>query len=408
MGHHVGMPAVSLLRARTGLRGVANIELFFDLVYAFAVTQLSHYLLENATFEGVIQAAVLFGMVWTIWASTAYLVNFLDPNQLPVRRLLLAVMFVGLISSAAIPHAFGPTGLVIGASYAAVQIGRNLFAVYATRHEALERNFERYFVWSLVGGLLAILGGLAQGHLREVLWAFVVAIDLFSAAVGFYVPGLGRTATREWNIDGAHAAERIQAFVMIALGESIVIIGASLTGFKDLNLGEVIAYLLAFVTSVSLWWIYFDRSAAFAASALASSPDPGRLARSAFYWAQVPIVAGIIAVAAGDRLLLARPTQPAGVATASILLGGTAMFLAGHALFKLAIWHHVSRPHIAAIILLLVLIPIAVFLPGLAVAALAIVGLGVVAAALRGRAPRAEHQADDAVREKTADNSSEL
>jgi low temperature requirement protein LtrA len=380
------MPAVSLLRARTGLRGVTNIEVFFDLVYAFAVTQLSHYLLDHATVEGVIRAAVLFGMVWTIWASTAYLVNFLDPNQLPVRRLLLAVMFVGLISSAAIPHAFETTGLVIGASYAAVQIGRNLFAVYATRHEALERNFERYFVWSLVGGLLAILGGLAQGHLREVLWALVVAIDLFSAAVGFYVPGLGRTATREWNIDGAHAAERIQAFVMIALGESIVIIGASLTGFKDLNLGEVMAYLLAFVTSIALWWIYFDRSAAFAASALASSPDPGRLARSAFYWAQVPIVAGIIAVAAGDRLLLARPTQPAGVATASILLGGTAIFLVGHALFKLAIWHHVSRSHITAIILLLVLIPIAVFLPGLAVAALAIVGLGVVAAALRGQA----------------------
>jgi low temperature requirement protein LtrA len=380
------MPAVSLLRARTGLRGVTNIEVFFDLVYAFAVTQLSHYLLDHATVEGVIRAAVLFGMVWTIWASTAYLVNFLDPNQLPVRRLLLAVMFVGVISSAAIPHAFETTGLVIGASYAAVQIGRNLFAVYATRHEALERNFERYFVWSLVGGLLAILGGLAQGHLREVLWALVVAIDLFSAAVGFYVPGLGRTATREWNIDGAHAAERIQAFVMIALGESIVIIGASLTGFKDLNLGEVMAYLLAFVTSIALWWIYFDRSAAFAASALASSPDPGRLARSAFYWAQVPIVAGIIAVAAGDRLLLARPTQPAGVATASILLGGTAIFLVGHALFKLAIWHHVSRSHITAIILLLVLIPIAVFLPGLAVAALAIVGLGVVAAALRGQA----------------------
>jgi low temperature requirement protein LtrA len=393
------MPAVSLLRTRTGLRGVANIELFFDLVYAFAVTQLSHYLFENATFEGVIRAAVLFGMVWTIWASTAYLVNWLDPNQLPVRRLLLAVMVVSLVSSAAIPKAFGPAGLVIGASYAAVQIGRSLFAVYATRHEALERNFQRFFVWSVVGGSLAIIGGLAQGHLREVLWALVVALDLFSAAVGFYVPGLGRTATREWNIDGAHAAERIQAFVMIALGESIVSIGASLTGLKDLNLGEVMAYLLAFVTSVALWWIYFDRSAAFAASALASSPDPGRLARSAFYWAQVPIVAGIIAVAAGDRLLLAQPTQPAGVATASILLGGTAIFLAGHALFKLAIWHHVLRSHIAAIILLLLLIPIAVFLPGLAVAGLAIVGLGLVLAALRGQAPAAVLEA---IRPETA------
>src|SRR5690349_8503336 len=150
------MPAASLLRARTGLRGVTNIELFFDLVYAFAVTQLSHYILDNASVEGVIQAAVLFGMVWTIWASTAYLVNWLDPQQLPVRRLLLAVMVVSLISSTAIPGAFGRLGLVIGASYAAVQIGRNLFAVYATRHEALQRNFQRFFAWSVVGGLLAI------------------------------------------------------------------------------------------------------------------------------------------------------------------------------------------------------------------------------------------------------------
>jgi len=383
------MPAVSLLRARTGLRGVTNIELFFDLVYVFALTQLSHYLLDHASIEGVVQAAVLFGMVWTIWAATAYLVNWLDPHQLPVRRLLLVVMVISLVSSAAIPQAFGPAGLVIGASYAAVQIGRNLFAVFATRHEALARNFQRFFVWSLVGGSLAIVGGLAQGHLREVLWALVVAIDLFSAAVGFYVPGLGRTATLEWNIDGAHAAERIQAFVMIALGESIVIIGASLTGFKDLSLGETMAFLLAFATSVALWWVYFDRSAAFAARALASSPDPGRLARSAFYWAQVPMVAGIIAVAAGDRLLLAQPTRPAGVATASILLGGTAIFLAGHALFKLAIWHHLSRSHIAAIILLLLSIPMAMLLPGLVVAALAIVGLGIVVAALRGQAPAA-------------------
>ena len=388
------MSAVSLLRARTGLRGVTNIELFFDLVYAFAITQLSLYLRDHATVDGVIRAAVLFGMVWTIWASTAYLVNWLDPNQLPVRRLLLAVMFVGLISSAAIPGAFEAAGLAIGASYAAVQIGRNLFAVYATRHEALERNFQRFFVWSLLGGSLAIIGALAQGHLREILWALVVALDLFSAAVGFYVPGLGRTATREWNIDGAHAAERIQAFVMIALGESIVIIGASLSGFKDLSLGETIAYLLAFITTVALWWVYFDRSAAFAARALASSLDPGRLARSAYYWAQVPMVAGIIAVAAGDRLLLARPTQPAGVATACILLGGTAIFLAGHALFKLAVWHRVSRSHLAAIILLLVLIPIAVFLPGLAVAALAIVGLSIVVAALRGQPLLPGYQSD--------------
>ena len=381
------MSVVSLLRARTGFRGVTNIELFFDLVYAFSVTQLSHYLLEHATSDGVVQTAVLFGMVWTIWASTTYLVNWLDPNRLPVRRMLLAVMFISLLTSAAIPQAFGAAGLAIGAGYAAVQIGRNLFALYATRHEALERNFQRLLLWSLVGGSLAIAGGLAQGHLRELLWALVVVLDLFSAAVGFYVPGLGRTATREWNIDGNHAAERIQAFVMIALGESIVIIGVSLTGLRELKLDELVAYFLAFVTTVSLWWVYFDRSAGYAARALATSQDPGRLARSAFYWAQVPIVAGIITVAAGGRLLMAHPIEPAGLATTAILLGGTALFIAGHAWFKVAIWHHVSRPHLLAIALLLLSTPIAAYLPGLVVGALPIVGLVVVVRAMRGQQP---------------------
>ena len=381
------MPALSLLRARTGLRGVTNIELFFDLVYAFSLTQLSHYLLDHATVDGIVQAAVLFGMVWTIWASTTYLVNWLDPNRLPVRRMLLAVMFISLLTSAAIPQAFGPAGLAVGGGYAAMQVGRNLFAIYANRHEALERNFQRTLIWSLVGGSLAILGGLADGHLREVLWALVVALDLFSAAVGFYVPGLGRTATREWNIDGNHAAERIQAFVMIALGESIVIIGASLAGLPKLTLDVLIAYLLAFVTTVSLWWVYFDRSAAYAARALASSDDPGRLARSAFYWAQVPMVAGIIAVAAGDRLVLAQPTHSTGVATASILLGGTALFIAGHAWFKFAIWHHLSRSHLLAIVLLVLLTPIAIFAPSLAAGAAPILSLVVVVLALRGKQP---------------------
>jgi low temperature requirement protein LtrA len=366
---------------------VTNIEVFFDLVYAFAVTQLSHHLLDEATIEGVIQTVVLFGMVWTVWASTTYLVNWLDPNQLPVRRMLLAVMFIGLLTSAAIPQAFEGAGLAIGLGYAAVQIGRSVFAIYATRHEALERNFQRFFVWSLVGGALAILGGVAHGHLRELLWALVVVLDLFSAGVGYYVPGLGRTATIEWTVDGTHAAERIQAFVMIALGESIVIIGASLAALRDISLAELVAYFLAFVTTVSLWWVYFDRSAGYAAGALATSKDPGRLARSAFYWAQVPIVGGIIAVAAGGRLLLAQPTHPAGVATASILLGGTALFIAGHAIFKWAIWRHASRPHIAAIALLLLLIPLAVFLPGLVVGVLAIIGLLVVIGALRGPMP---------------------
>ena len=367
------MRAASLLRERSGVQTVTNIEVFFDLVYAFAVTQLSHYLLDHATVEGALQTALLLAMVWVVWASTTYLANWLDPNRIPFRLLLVMLMLVSLGMSAGLPEAFARGGLAVGGAYAVMQIGRSLFAVFAFRGQALERNFQRVSVWIVVSGALAVVGGLQQGHARELIWLLVVGLDLFAAAIGFYVPGLGRASTREWNVDGGHIAERSQAFVMIALGESIVIIGASLAGLSVLTGGEMIAYFLAFAGTVSLWWVYFDRSAAFAARTIAASADPGRLTRSAFYWIHPLMIAGIIVVAAGDRRVLLNPLGTADAATALILLGGFALFLAGHALFKIALWR--SRPwtRMVAIVALVGLIPISLHVPTLAVDAFAVV-----------------------------------
>jgi low temperature requirement protein LtrA len=374
----VTMPAVSLMRARSGVQVVTNIEVFFDLVFAFAVTQLSHFLLQHATLEGALQTALLLAMVWVVWASTTYLVNWLDPDRPAVRLLLIMLMLVSLGMSAGLPEAFDRGGLVVGGAYATMQIGRSLFAVFAMRGEALERNFQRVLIWIIVSGALAVAGGLQQGHVRELLWVLAVGLDLFGAAVGFYVPGLGRAATTEWTVDGGHIAERSQAFVMIALGESIVIIGASLTSFGVLSSGEMVAYFLAFASTVAMWWVYFDRSAAFAARAVAASPDPGRLTRSAYYWIHPLMIAGIIAVAAGDRGVLAHPLDTASAATTLMLLGGSALFLAGHALFKVAIWR--SRPwtRLGAIVAVALLIPVSLRVPALAVSAFAVAAVALV------------------------------
>ena len=370
------MPAVSLLRAGSRV-AVTNIEVFFDLVYAFAVTQLSHYLLDHATVEGALQTALLLAMVWVIWASTTYLANWLEPNRPAVRLLLVAIMLVGLLMSAGLPEAFGSGGLAVGGAYAAIQIGRTLFAVGAFRGEALERNFQRLLVWVSASSVLAVAGGLQQGHLRELLWLLAIALDLFSAAVGFYVPGLGRAATREWTLDGSHIAERSQAFVMIALGESIIIIGASLSSFGFIS-GEMAAYVLAFASTVALWWVYFDRSAAYAARAVAASDDPGRLARSAYYWIHPLMIGGIIAVAAGDREVLANPLSTADTATALMLLGGSALFLGGHALFKVALWHWWPWTRIGAIVALALLVPASLRAPRLGVSAVAVATVALV------------------------------
>jgi low temperature requirement protein LtrA len=132
-----------LLRDRSGSQRVTNIELFFDLVYVFAVTQLSHHLLGDPTVRGALQTGLLLAMVWLIWAYTMWVTNWLDPEQLEVRLLLIGLMLVSLAMSAALPRAFGDLGLLVGGAYAVQQIGRTVFMVVALRGHPLQANFER-------------------------------------------------------------------------------------------------------------------------------------------------------------------------------------------------------------------------------------------------------------------------
>ena len=187
--------------------------------------------------------------------------NYLDADRIPVRLLLVLLMLVSLVMSATLPDAFGRLGLLVGAAYATMQVGRTAFVMVALRGERLQRAFQRVLVWCLVSGGLAILGGVVNGHARELLWLLTVSVDLLGAAVGYYTPWLGRSTTADWTIAGSHLAERCQGFILIALGESIVIIGATLASLPSLAAPEIIAFVTAFTGAVALWWIYFDRSA---------------------------------------------------------------------------------------------------------------------------------------------------
>jgi low temperature requirement protein LtrA len=326
--------------------------LFFDLVYVFAVTQLSHHLLQDATVRGALQTLVLFGMVWLAWAYTTWVTNWLDPQKLPVRSMLLALMVGSLVLSAAIPEAFGSRGLAVGCAYAGMQIGRTLFTVLALRGERLQRNFERILVWCLLSGSLAVVGGIAHGGLRELLWFLAVAVDVVGGLVGFYTPGLGRSRTADWTIEGNHLAERCQAFLLIALGESVVVIGATLSGLTTVGSAEVVAFLAAFAGAAALWWIYFDRSAEDAANVIAASDDPGRLGRSAYHLLHPVMIGGIIVTAAADQKILAHPLATPDLATAAMILGGCALFVAGHAAFKAVVWRVVPTTRLAAVVVL--------------------------------------------------------
>lgn len=361
-----------ILRKHTGTLGETNIEVFFDLVYAFAITQLSsRYLLEHQSLEGALQAVLLLTMVWLGWAYTMWLTNWLDPGHISVRLLLFALMLASLVFSAGIPDAFGARGLEIGGAYAAMQIGRSLFAVVVLRGEKVQVNYERILVWCLISGGLAIAGGLQHGHVRELLWLLAVGVDLGGSAIGFFVPGLGRSITTDWNIEGHHMAARCQSFVLIALGESVVVIGAGLASGPSIGVRELAAIVVAFAGSVGLWWAYFDRTAEVAESILARHPDPARLGRSAYHTIHPVMIGGIVAIAAGDHAIVSHPASSAGLATALMPAGGSALFLAGHAMFKLTVWNIVSWSRVVAVAVLLAFIPIAAALPDLVVGAAA-------------------------------------
>jgi len=372
----------SLLRDQSGNQRVTNIELFFDLVYVFAVTQLSHYLLHHPTVEGAFQTAILLALVWLAWAYTTWVTNWLDPDRLQVRLLLVALMLVCLAMSVALPNAFGPWGLWVGGAYALMQIGRTVFMVAVLPSGSLRLNFERILVWCVVSGALAVGGGLAGGHARELLWLLVIAVDVLGGVLGFATPGLGRSRTSDWTIEGGHFAERCQAFILIALGESIVIIGATLSIVAHLSATEITAFVVAFAGSVALWWLYFDRSADASEEIIASSADPGRIGRSAYHLIHPVMVAGIIVAAAGDDDILTAPSAHASTA-AWLILGGPALFLAGHAAFKYVLWGIIPWTRLAGAAVLALLALAVPVLPEIALAACAAVVVAVVAAADR-------------------------
>ena len=365
-----------LLRDRSSVQRVTNIELFFDLVYVFAITQLSHYLLGHADLRGALQAGLLLLMVWLVWAYTTWVTNWLDPDLMAVRLLLVALMLASLALSVSLPRAFEDLGLWVGGAYAVQQIGRTVFMMIALRGNPLEANFQRILSWCVASSAFAIAGGLAHGNARVLLWLGSVCVDLLGGLVGFYTPGLGRSRTSDWTIAGGHFAERCQAFVLIALGESIVIIGATLTE-KPVSAANVTAFVVAFVGSVALWWIYFDQSADAAAAKIARSDDPGALGRSAYHLIHPVIVAGIIVAASADQKVLSEPGATASTASAWMILGGPALFLAGHAAFKLVVWRYVSWARVAGIVVLALLGLAARAIPELGLAACA---AGVVAA----------------------------
>lgn len=361
-----------LFRVRTahGHHRVTYVELFFDLVFVFAITQISHTLLGDFTTAGVLRAEFILLAVWAVWISTSWITNWLDPERTPIRLLLFALMIAGIGQSMSIPDAFGAGGLAFAICYSGAQIGRTLFMLYASRRAdlGLRRNFQRVLAWLVFSGAFWIAGGASSGGARVGLFCAALGLDFVGPLVRFRTPGLGASEIDDWSIEGGHLAERCAPFVIIALGESVLVTGASFAKATPTPV-SIGAFAAAFTGAIAMWWIYFDRGADHASERIRQSANPGRLARIAFSYLHLPIVGGIVLTAVANELVLATPTGVVGTEAVIAILGGPLLYLLGVLLFKHAIRDMLQFSHLLGLTLFGALVPFSTMLSPLLLAA---------------------------------------
>jgi low temperature requirement protein LtrA len=335
---------------------VTYVELFFDLVFVFAVTQISHTLLAHFTPLGALQVTVLFLAVWWVWVFTSWITNWLNPEKTPVRLLLFAMMLGGLVLSTSIPAAFEARGLWFAIAYAAMQVGKTIFLWLSTppSRPRTRMNAIRIAAWLSMSAIFWIAGGVTEGQSRLMLWAIALVIEYISPAARFWIPRYGASSVADWMIEGGHMAERCALFIIIALGESVVVTGAT---FAELawSAESLAAFVTVLAGSIAMWWIYFHIGAEAGSEQISRSSEPGRLARLAYTYLHMPIIAGIIVSAVADELVLKHPGGHSDPKTVISAIGGPLLFLFGTILFKHSFRGFLQLSHGAGIVALCVL-----------------------------------------------------
>lgn len=326
--------ANGLFRKGDGRVGFA--ELFFDLVFVFAITQISHSLLSHYNLRGAVEAGVLFLAIWLVWIYTTWVLNQLDPDNVAVRILLFLLMLGGLFVSMALPQAFGDRGLVFAVAFAAMQVGRTAFFLLVSGNRFWGRlAYARILIWFLAAAVFWVLGGLAEPEVRLWFWLAALGLEFMAALVGFFVPGLGRAVTTDWTVNGGHIAERCGLFVIICLGESLLVSGATFAGM-DWTAAGLGAFIASFSVTIGMWWVYFHVGHKRGTHQIEHSDDPGRLARMVFSYIHILIVAGIVLSAVGAERAIAHPGDAASLTESASVIGGLVFFLLGNGLFKWA------------------------------------------------------------------------
>jgi len=349
------------VQARNNVEGeerVTPLELFFDLIFVFAITQVTGFISEDPTWAGLVKGLLVLGVLWWAWAAYAWLTNTINPDEGAVRLVMFGAMAAMLIASLAVPDVFGDDALLFACAYAFVRVAHlALYAVAGRGDRDLLGAVARLGTGSTIAiGLLFVASAL-DGRLQAGIWAVALLFDAAGALIG---------GGRGWRLSAGHFAERHALIVIIAVGESIVALGVGAT--TDLTTGVVVAAALGLVVAAALWWAYFDVVALVAERKLRDTKGNAqlRMARDSYSYLHMPMVAGIILVAVGMKKTLGHVGDPLEAVPAVALCGGAALYLLAHILFRLRNVRSLNRQRLLVTVLLVAFIPIAVELPALA------------------------------------------
>ena len=329
-------------------RKTSYLELFFDLIFVFAFTQVTALILEDPTVSGFARAALVLAMVWWAWSAYAWLTNEIDIENLVTRVLVLAAMAAGFFMALSVPDAYEDEAAWFAVAYFVVRVLQSALFTWGARHDAgLRRATLRLAPWFVGAAAIALVGGFADADVRAWIWLASLAID---------VVGTLTVARAEWRVSASHFAERFALIVIIALGESIVAIGIG-TSQLERDVTYTTSVLIAFAGVAALWWAYFDFTASAASRALgrASPQARGPLARDVFTLFHYPVVLGIILYAVAAKKTLEAPRDPLSTAGRWSLGLGIAVFLLGFALMRFRVVRRIAWERLAAAVLALVL-----------------------------------------------------
>ncbi|MEH0927135.1 low temperature requirement protein A [Micromonospora sp. CPCC 205558] len=397
-GRPMSTRAAALLRKPGQPQRPSLLELFFDLVFVFALNRISQRLVEELTEQRVVlieagETLLLLLAFMVLWFVTAWVTDLYDPQRPQLQLVVYTAMLGALVMAVAVPAAFADRSLAFAGAYVSVHIVRGLIIVPILRGHDAQRRAAGVFFWFALSAVPWIVGAIATDPARVLLWTLAIAIDC-AALLLFYPTPWSRPTPRQWPVLAEYLSERYRQFFIIALGELILTTGSAYSDTSFRHRGAAAAFAVSFITTVLLFRVYLFRAGQLLPEAIRASAEPVHLIRDAFL-AHVLMVVGIVVVAVGYEIVIEHPFGPTNRAWILVVLGGPMLFLIGRALVEHAVFDRVSRSRIIGAVVIAGASPFMILLPPLAVAVTAVVVLAGIAASdaihASGKPPEPPH-----------------